>query len=90
MSANGNYDFEFRLFDAGAGGALIGVQQVLNVSVVNGVFNVNLDFGANAFPGANRFLEISVAPAGGAGFTILAPRQQILSAPVFDKKQNGG
>ncbi len=85
MSANGNYDFEFRLYDQGAGGILIGVQPVLNVPVVNGVFNVNLEFGATAFPGANRFLEIAVTPAGGAGFTVLVPRQQILSAPYSIK-----
>ncbi|HEY0461196.1 MAG TPA: hypothetical protein VGC97_18820 [Pyrinomonadaceae bacterium] len=76
-----SYDFEFRLFDAG--GAMVGAaQQVSNVSVVNGVFNVTLDFGAGAFlTGANRFLEIGVRPSGGGGFTVLAPRQQILAAP---------
>ena len=46
-----------------------------------GVFTVQLDFGVNAFPGANRFVEIGVRPAGGGSFTTLAPRQQISSSP---------
>ncbi|HEY0461801.1 MAG TPA: hypothetical protein VGC97_21900 [Pyrinomonadaceae bacterium] len=78
-----NYDFQFTLYDAG--GALIAGQQRLNVSVTDGVFNVSLDFGTGAFTGANRFLEIAVRAAGGGGFTVLAPRQPILSAPYAVK-----
>mgnify|MGYP000184389484 CR=1 FL=1 len=39
-----------------------------------GVFTVQLDFGVDAFPGANRFVEIGVKPAGGGSYTTLAPR----------------
>src|SRR5260370_19913832 len=57
--ANGNYDLQFALFDAVSGGTQIGATQTSsNVSVSAGIFSVPLDFGANAFPGANRFLEI--------------------------------
>src|SRR5262249_7221718 len=52
-----------------------------SVVVVNGVFTLQLDFGATAFPGADRFLETSVRPAGGGAFTLLAPRQQVTSTP---------
>ena len=45
------------------------------------MFTVQLDFGVNAFPGANRFVEIGVRPAGVGSFTTLAPRQQISSSP---------
>ena len=80
--ANGNYDLQFALFDSSAGGAQIGSTQSVNaVSVNGGIFTVQLDFGVNAFPGANRFLEISVRPAGGGNFTVLSPRQQISSTP---------
>lgn len=77
-SANGNFDFEFRLFEAATGGTSLGSVQRPNVVVTNGVFSVVLDFGA--FPPANRFLEISVRPEGGA-LTTLAPRSKLLSTP---------
>jgi len=80
--ASGNFDFEFKLFDAGAGGAQQGsTVQRLNVAVVNGIYAVLLDFGTAALPGANRFLDISVKPAGGGAFTQLTPRQPVTSAP---------
>jgi trimeric autotransporter adhesin len=78
-SANGNYDFEFRLFDAATGGTALGSLQRPNVAVANGVFSVVLDFGN--FPSANRFLEIAVRPAGGGNLTTLTPRSKLLSTP---------
>ena len=81
IAANGNYDFQFALFDASGGGAQIGLPLTrTSVAVANGVFTVQLDFGAGAFPGANRFLEIGVRTAGGGSFTTLSPRQQITAA----------
>src|SRR5215510_384637 len=85
------YEMQFKLFDASSGG----LQQpqptpvTLNftvaggnaVSVVNGVFTVSLDFGAGAFPGANRFLEISVRHNSGESFVLLSPRQPVTSTP---------
>lgn len=85
-SANGNFDFEFRLFDVATGGAAIGTIQRSNVTVINGVFSVVLDFGA--FPSANRFLEIAVRPPGGTTITTLAPRSKILSTPYATNAQN--
>src|SRR5690348_13219453 len=80
--ASGNYDLQFALFDASSGGGQIGSTQTKNsVGVSAGIFTVALDFGVSAFPGANRFLEIGVRPAGGGSFTILSPRQQISSTP---------
>src|ERR1700687_892303 len=55
--ANGNYDLQFALFDSLAAGTQIGSTLSLsNVAVSGGVFSLSLDFGVNAFPGANRFL----------------------------------
>ncbi len=80
--ANASYDLRFALFDTLMGGAQIGANQdVPAVPVSAGVFTVQLDFGVNAFPGANRFVEISVKPAGVGSYTTLAPRQQISSSP---------
>src|SRR5262245_8419435 len=67
--ANGNYDLQFKLFDALSGGNQQGATLTLiSVAVSNGIFSVNLDFGAN-FPGANRYLEISVKLSGNPTYT---------------------
>lgn len=80
--ANGLYDLQFRLWDAQASGNQIGSTQSINsVQITSGVFSVTLDFGANAFSGASRFLEIGARPSGGGSFTTLSPRQQITSTP---------
>ena len=88
-AANGNYDFEFRNFDALSGGNQFGSTVVLlNVPVTNGVFSVQLDFGNN-FPGAPRYLGIALRQAGsGTDYTILSPRQQITSTPYAVKSLN--
>src|SRR5437588_2866883 len=87
-AANGNYDLQFALFDSLSGGAQVGSTQTINtVAVSNGVFTVSLDFGANSFPGANRFLEISARPTGGS-FTLLTPRQPITSTPYAVRSLN--
>src|SRR6266571_2784534 len=59
--ANGNYVLQFALWDSVSGGTQIATQTVNPVAVSAGIFTVTLDFGASAFPGANRFLEISVS-----------------------------
>ena len=89
--ANGNYDFEFKLFDAASGGTQQGATaQRLNVAVVSGIFTVSLDFGAAALPGADRFLDVSVRNAGGGAFTPLLPRQPVTSAPYAVRSLNAG
>src|SRR5262245_26848702 len=88
VPANGSFDFEFRLFDdAGAGTQQGPTQSLTAVNVVNGVFSVRLDFG-NQFPGAARFLDINVRQSGDPGFTALAPRQSITSAPYAIRSLN--
>lgn len=82
---NGNYDFEFRLYDALAAGGQIGpLIERTSVPVTNGAFAVQLDFG-ESFPGADRFLEIRVRTAGPGGYTLLTPRQKITSSPYSIK-----
>jgi hypothetical protein len=94
--ANGNYDLQFKLFDAAAGGAQQGSTLVRTpVVAVAGNFTVTLDFGADVFSGADRYLEIGVRPAGNAGaYTVLAPRQLITSSPyaiqTLNANQLGG
>jgi hypothetical protein len=87
--ANGNYDLQFVLWDSLSGGTQIGTTQTSsNVSVSSGVFSVSLDFGGAAFPGANRFLEISTRLAGGGSFTLLTPREQVTSTPYAVRSSN--
>ncbi len=87
-AANGNYDFEFALFDMLSAGSQTGATiPKNNVSVTNGGFSVKLDFGP-VFPGANRFLEIRVRLVGQPGFTTLVPRQLVNSAPYSVKSLN--
>jgi hypothetical protein len=89
IPANGNYDLQFALFDAADGSNQIGqTKTVSSVSVSGGVFTVTLDFGANAFSGANRFLEISARPGGAGAFTLLTPRQPITSTPYAVRSLN--
>jgi hypothetical protein len=80
--ANGSYDLKFSLFDAVTAGNQISSTVTTNaVGVANGVFTVPLDFGVKAFSGPDRWLEISVQPAGGGSFTTLAPRQKMTATP---------
>src|SRR5882672_5371649 len=82
IAANGPYDLQFALFDSLASGAQVGnTQTVASVSVSAGIFSVSLDFGSAAFPGSNRWLEISARPTGTPSFTTLSPRQPISSTP---------
>ena len=88
-AANGIYDLQFVLFDSASSGAQIGSTQTLNSVLVSaGVFSVTLDFGANSFNGANRFLEISARLSGAGSFTLLTPRQQVTATPYAIRSVN--
>ncbi len=88
--ANGTHDFTFTLYSAASGGATVGVSNVVNdLAVSNGLFTVTLDFGAAAFPGADRWLEIAVKPGGvPTNYTALSPRQQITATPYAIRAAN--
>jgi hypothetical protein len=87
---NGACDFQFALFDAPTGVNQIGATQPVNgVIVSNGLFTVALDFGASAFTGQARWLEIAVrCPAGSGIYTTLTPRQALTAAPYALYAQN--
>ena len=86
VAATGVYDVEVALFDAANAGALVGVPQVSthdDVQVTSGLFVIRLDFGAAAFTGQRRWLEIRVRPGGSVGaFSVLAPRHEVTPDPV--------
>jgi len=88
-AANSNYDFQFKIFDALAGGTQVGITNSKpNLQVINGVFSAVLDFGA-VFGAGDRFLEISVRPAGSPNtYVVLGARQQILAVPFAAQSAN--
>lgn len=81
--ANDSYDFQFRLFDAATGGDQVGsTVTVPGVTVTDGFFSVLLDFGAGAFDGQARWLEVAVREGGSDGaYTPLPGLQQLTPAP---------
>jgi hypothetical protein len=88
-AASGTYQMQFALFDAESAGTQIGTTQTnATVSVANSVFTVQLDFGAAAFPGANRYLEISVKRPPDTAYATLIPRQELTSAPYAIQSLN--
>ena len=87
--ANGNYDLQFKLWDAATVGGQVGAPVTLaNTPVAAGLFTVSLDFGAQ-FTGSKRWLEIGVRPGGSAvAFTLIGARQELTPTPnaVFAAK----
>jgi hypothetical protein len=80
--ANGSYDLRAILYNSDVGGSQIGpVVTKPAFPIVDGVFTTDLDFGAGAFNGESRWLELAVRRTGVAGFTTLDPRQPIRPAP---------
>jgi hypothetical protein len=83
--ANGSYDLQFKLFDSRAGSRR--PRQVgstitrPNVPIVDGLFSVNLDFGAVFGPDA-RWLEASVRPGGSSDSFTLLSRQRVRPTPA--------
>ncbi len=81
-AATGAHDFQFSLFDAATAGTQVGsTLTVTGVAVANGVFTVTLDFGAGAFAGQARWLQIAVKGSADAAYTTLTPRQSLAPAP---------
>jgi len=75
-AANGPFNLDFALFDALIGGTQIGSEVMFNNQpVVDGLFTVELDFGALAFNNTSRWIEISV------NGTELSPRHPITRSP---------
>jgi hypothetical protein len=76
VPAEGTHDFVFRLYDAAIGGNQIGNDVTVDGwPVAGGLFTVALDFGASAFLGDARWLDISVDG------TPLTPRQPLDATP---------
>jgi hypothetical protein len=91
--ANGAYDLRFILYDAETGGAQVGsTVEKGDVAVTNGLFSTDLDFGASAFNGDARWIELAIRPGASTGtYTVLSPRQAVTPAPyALYAKATGG
>ncbi|MFZ4574973.1 MAG: hypothetical protein ACOYN0_11285 [Phycisphaerales bacterium] len=88
--ANGQYEFAFYLFAAQTGGSAVANygtgSNPITLDVVNGQFSTPIDFGATAFNGSDRYLEIAVRPVGSVFFIVL-PRQKLTATPYALRSQ---
>lgn len=80
---NNSADFEVSLWDSATLGTQVGsTLSIDNITVVAGLFTLQLDFGTDVFDGQARWLEIAVrSPTGSGAFTTLSPRQPVTTAP---------
>ncbi len=78
-NANGVYTMTFALYDDSGSGNQIGGTVTTTPTLANGLFTVNLDFGAGAFDGSARWLDITISEGGTT--QNLSPRVQVLPAP---------
>jgi hypothetical protein len=90
VASSGINDLTFTLYTALTGGATVGVSNVVNdLAISNGLFTVTLDFGASAFDGNARWLQIAVRPGASTGaYTPLTPRQALNSTPYAVRAAN--
>jgi hypothetical protein len=81
--ASGQYDLRFRLFDDATAGSQAGLTvTVAPLSVTNGMFIAQLDFGSGIFDGTAYWLEIGVRTNGSmSAYEDLSPRQAITATP---------
>src|SRR5262245_264255 len=87
--ATGIYDLRFTIYDAATNGNGLGAATNAPTAVSNGLFTVALDFGTNAFTGADRWLEIGVRTNGSvAAYTVLSQRQPFTSTPYATRAAN--
>jgi hypothetical protein len=81
-NANGTYTMIFKLYDASTNGNQISTAITNSLGLFNGLFSVNLDFGAGALNGSARWLDITVT--NGPVTQTLWPRVQVLPSPYAE------
>ena len=80
---SGLFDFQFTLYDSTASTNPVG-GPVTNapLAVSNGLFTASLDFGAGAFDGSERWLQVGVRAFGDTNaYVSLSPRQLLTATP---------
>ena len=89
--ASGQYDFTFALYNnSSTNTGQVGITLTnLDAGVTNGLFTTTLDFGPN-FPGASRWLSISVRSNNVGSYTALTPLQELTPTPYAIYTPNAG
>ncbi|HUW14713.1 MAG TPA: hypothetical protein VM537_33645 [Anaerolineae bacterium] len=77
---NDTCDMAFRLHDEASNGTQVGTAISTTVPITDGLFTVQLDFGASAFDGDARWLGIKVKCPGDVGYGQLS-RQALTATP---------
>ncbi len=82
QTASGLYDFRCQIYDAPEFGALVSTTITNSaMPVTNGLFVLNLDFGAAPFNGEARWLAVGVRSNGALNFISVLPRQRLAPTP---------
>jgi hypothetical protein len=85
-------DFRFNLYDDASPfpSLVVGPVEQTNVPVSDGYFSTSIDFGADAFTGEGRQLEILTrCPAGSGSYTTLSPMVWVNPAPYAHSLRPG-
>src|SRR5450432_3449134 len=86
--ATGVYDFQFQIYNASSN-VVAGPLTNAPTGVTNGLFTVVMDFGGNVFDGSALSLQIGVRAYGDTNiYTVLSPRQPIVSVPYAIQSLN--
>jgi len=78
---NDTCSFQFSLYNVASGGTAMSTMTIGSVSVNNGLFTTQIDFGSGRFNGTARWLEIAVECPGDSSYTTLSPRQALTATP---------
>ena len=78
---SGSCSFAFSLWDSAAGGLQVGSTLTQTLTVSDGLFIANLDFGSGRFNGQQRWLEVKVRCPAASGAYVSLGRQELSAAP---------
>ena len=88
---NGSADLRFTLWDSDTAGAQVGTANTFNnYTLTDGRFAIGLNFGAGAFNGDERWIQVEFrSPAGSGQYMTLSPRDKINATPYALYALNG-
>ena len=89
---NGPVDLRITLWDSDVAGGQVGaINNYQAVPITEGRFALGLNFGATAFDGSNRWVQLEFrSPAGSGQYLTLNPRDKIMATPYAMFALNGG